>query len=355
MQKFWRPTYVTGMSNFDPTQQRGHASNSGRWKAYENSAPEAGLGTTVIDRADEQEARERLEMIERTARRFVRSYRMSDQTREDIVQDTAFDLLNQQKLLGLDSVSAAKLINVAVRAVAQRHIDPNVRHEDLTARALLKKVVAAEERRLGRELTSFEKKQHADDIRENVFEPGRRPGVDFWIENREFSIDKPVSNADGMTTTFGDLLTAEELDAPFASDDSSLADLVDGMSIKVRDTLVDGTGAEVSRLTASQVRKDAWNHLAHVSDAPQAMPGTFTKAERKAASAIVAAGGAAELARAWQLGDTGPAQDAALFAPFGDLDIRAQERVVDQLLRKPEYATELWESAADIAARPAAG
>ena len=347
-------------TSFDTTQKRGHAKNKGSWSAYENSDPENALEpayTLTATALARDEARETMAFIEMRAKRFARKYRFDDHTRAEIAQETALDLLVQQKLLGLDSTRSHKLINTAIRAVASRHIDPNVRHEDLTARYILKSIVAADYRETNVEKTSAEIKALADDIRMNQFAPGARPGEFFYLENRAQSTDRPLL-ADG-TMTFGDTLVHEDLEAPFSTDDSAMADLVDGLNMEVHTELEDGNGEFVERKTRAQVRAEAWNHFADASDAPRAYPGTLTKADgKKAVDAVTAyPGGVSKLCENWSLGESTDSDNAALFAPFGDLGIREQEQVVTQLESNPGYADELWNTAASIASRkaPAAG
>jgi hypothetical protein len=63
---------------------------------------------------------------------------------------------------------------------------------------------------------------------------------------------------------------------------------------------------------------------------------------------IVDSGGALAAARAWESGDS---DGVLLFAPFGDLDARQQQDVVDVFTSRPQYADDLWGSALTIATR----
>lgn len=316
----------------------------GQFAEKQHSAPEAGLQA-----AQDADVARALELIERSAAKFARRYNYSSETRQDIVQDTVYDLLNQQKLYGLDEAHQAKLVNVAVRAVAQRYINPNVRHEDLTALNLLKQMVHSREQETGVKMTSAKIRALADEIRLG-FPPGRRPGEMFWLENREFSLSMPVGEGG---TVYGDLLPASDVESPFAEDSSALADTVDALSIRPRDSLLDRDGNAVERVTPSQVRAEAWNHLSEVTGAPTVSRGQIPRVRAASLRAEAAArvGGISGLARAWQNGDTSPADDAVLFAPFGDLSMKQREAVTDALLRKSEYADDLWDSAVTIAAR----
>lgn len=328
--------YMTYMSTFDPAQHpRGHVNNPGGFSDKENSAPEGSLAVNT-----DVDVRSALAQIKMHARKYARRYRFSDSTREEIVQDTVLDLLAQQKRRGTASIDQPALLNAATRAVASRYIDPDAHHNDLTARRLLAKTVELEEAALGRPVTSKELAALADDVRLHAFNPGRRPHEDYYLGKPVYSLDFQVSETSGTTT--GDLLVHEEPERPFSIDGSSLADTVDALESR-----------EVSALS---VKRNAWNHIAGLSKAPHTHDGALNKADARSATAFAQAhgGGVAQLARDWQAGDTTEAQDRALFAAWGDPSMREREHIATALLRKPEYADELWASAVGIASRPLA-
>ena len=316
---------------------RGHVSNAGAFSDKVNSAPEAALAQWGSD----SDVRSALAQIEAHARKYARRYRFSDETREDVVQDTVLDLLAQQKRKGTASINQPALLNSATRAVASRYIDPDAHHSDLTARRLLAKTVELEEEALGRAVTDKERAALAADVRMGAFEPGRRPHKDFYLTQAVFSLDFQVGEKAGETT--GSLMASKTRDTPYATDESDLADTVDDLANH--------------RVTASAVKRDAWNHLAALSDAPRAGSGTVSKADAKAAQAAVSgtAGGAAALARDWLNGHTTNKQAGALFAAFPGSSILERTNIAAALLRNPQFADELWGSAIGIASRPAAG
>ncbi|PWJ61101.1 hypothetical protein B0H03_12039 [Rathayibacter iranicus NCPPB 2253 = VKM Ac-1602] len=360
------PTMTDWNADMHP---RGHPNNAGSFTTKQNTDPEAslnygagsltpqGAGSLLegtLTQTSERAARliddaVGVAAIQRAARRFAFRYQMSPDTRDDIAQDTIVDLLAQQRTNGLSALrDNPALLNAAARAVASRYLDPNVRHEDLTGRALLKKTRAEQEKELGRSMTSAEYKRLADHIRLTEFKPGRRPGAHYYLENRETSLSTPL----GEEFTFGDTLVAEETDAPFANDTSPLADIVDSLERKnTHGDLVLGDGTALPKHTRSSVKAEAWNHFADVSDAPKVQRGTLDAVRAKAAAAAVVShpGGVEQLARDWERGETTEAQDAALFAPFGDLSMSDRERAVGQLLRQPSYAEDLYGSALSIA------
>ena len=329
---------MTGMTAFNTlSHPRGHVSNAGGFSDKAHSAPETALNVPGSD----ADLRSALAQIQAHARKYARRYRFSDETREDVVQDTVLDLLAQQKRKGTASINQPALLNSATRAVASRYIDPDAQHIDLTARRLLAKTVELEEEALGRPVTEKERNALAADVRTGAFEPGHRPHDDFHLSRTVFSLDFQVGDKAGETT--GSLMSTKTLGNPYATDESELADTVDDLANH--------------RVAVSAVKRDAWNHLAWLTKAPQAGTGTVSKEDAKAARAAMAgtAGGAAALAREWLTSRTTGKQNATLFAAFPGTSILERTNIAAALLRNPEFADALWGSAIGIASRPAAG
>ncbi len=324
---------MADMSTFvESDHPRGHPRNAGAFTDKTHTAPE-----TTLDQ--DAEIREALTKIEKHARKYAARYRFDDSTREDIVQDTILDLLAQQKRHGTAKITQPALLNAATRAVASRYIDPEAHHIDLTARVLLNETVALEEEALGRPVTSRERITLADDLRMKVFNPSHRPHADFHETRRVISLDKIVTG--GVDTTLGDLIAIEEVDRPYATDTTDLADYVDGLDLH-----------DSRAMTAA--KRDVWNRLAAPNGIPTVTPGTLTRKAAATARGIIRnyPGGIPQLCRDWETGDSADTDNTALFAPFGDIGNTERARIVTHLLQQPAYAEDLWTSAASNASQP---
>lgn len=336
---------MTGMSYVEKDHPRGgNPYSRGEWTVKNNSAPDADLLERIngdvgdVDVTPERFAKA-LELIEDHANMYAYRYQLDPQSREDIVQDTVLDMLAQHKKGKVHALSELRLVNTATRAVASRYIDPTVHHSTLTARHLLKKTVELEEEALGRKVTDEELEFLADDLRMKVFNPRRRPAEDYWKSQRSFSMDFEI----GEGTTFADTLAAPDSRNSFAEDESELADAVEALESKAA--------------TKTAMKQNAWNLVAAESDTPKAVAGTASSNDsRKAVEAVRDyPGGVAALAKAWQAGTTSDKEDRALFAGFSGAGFEDQERIVDRLLAREEYADGLWRSSVSIASAPAAG
>lgn len=313
---------MPGMTYIETEHPR---TSTGQWTEKEHSAPEVQLGGDIT----RAEAEEMVAKVGEFARYYTRRYNMDESTREEIVQDTILDVLGQQRR-GAEHVLSHKFLNHATRAVASRYIDPNVHHTALTGRARLNARVDEEMQRLGRSLLPGEYDRLADEIRMS-FPPGRRPSPGYQYREYVASLDKAVGE-DG-DTTLGELIPAAEApEDSFATAATPAAAAVDAL--------------EEGSISAAEARKAAWVLVAQDAPEPRA---AAMKDDRPTRAYVAAAGGAAELARKWEQGLTTEEDDRHLFAPFGDIDADARERVVSVLVRRRDYADDLWGAAVDAA------
>lgn len=313
---------------------------TGRFGEQEHTGPEVTLALDT-DPFDSLQAREDASAAAATDRaRWAKLLRDSEraangyaarrgqwQDRDDIVGDTLLDIIGQQKR-GTNNLSDEAFVQHATRAVSQRYLDPHVHHTALTARKKYVDWVDQFMQDHGRMPSEAETKAKADEIR-LAAEPGRRPAEGFERKTVFKELDAPVGE-DGMTTR-GDLLAARDTASAFATDESEAANVYESIE----------KGGSYSKADA---RKNIWNILA--ADAPHVAVKTLSD-DRAHRAAVSEYGGPAAVARAWQNGDT--AEDdpvnAALFAPFGDLDEHSKGQVTDVLLRNSEHADRIWDSA----------
>lgn len=362
------PAYTTSVNTWKPeAHPRDHASNRGRFSAKETGAPEVGVGVATLDRPDRAptttedraDAIKALALLERAAKIFARRYNFTDETRQDLVQEALVELLESGVAGSVRAIiDNPRFATHVVKTAAARYVHarvrgdgPDVRGEDMKARALLRKAMDARELDQGRPMHSSEIRGLADEIRMELFAPGHRPKEDFYITDRHVSLDAPQGTSD---LSLADSLHAVDTRSPFAVDDSAIANLVDGLSLGKDDgdlTAADGT--RISRVTPGEVKGEAWNHFAAANDAPTAIPKSLTRRQGVDAGNVIGEyrGGLIQMCADWRSGETDERANSALFAPFGELTLRGQEKVVGQLLRFSAFAEHLHKSARLIAMR----
>jgi hypothetical protein len=269
-------------------------------------------------------------MRETTA--VARSYRLSEDTGEDVAQDAWIDLLTRSRDLSelIGEKGLLKLIGrtlVTRQSVGYQH---GMRHEDFQARRRLQEQEDLFREEHGRSMTPDELKAAANAIRMAQM-PGRRAKEDFYVQKSTASIDAPVGvSADGSVITIGDTLIAPEHDEWDEQEDAAASALHEFES---------GTVAHKAR-----VKAEVWRVVSIRTGAPNAIAQSVTSSEASShrKRAKHADGGVAGMARRWMEGLSTPAEDVALFAPFGDLDIRNQQLVAEVLDGHSAHADVLW-------------
>ncbi|WP_143015792.1 hypothetical protein [Microbacterium sp. 77mftsu3.1] len=317
---------------------------TGRFGAHANTIPEAAL-LTVDDLNAREDLRERGEDAVSVARQERQFYgevlsgvedaanmyatrRGQFNDRDDIVGDTIVDILAQQKR-GTKHINDGAFKQFTTRAVSSRYIDKDAHHTTLKGRRIFNERSEELMQELGRPLNPVERKALADEIRLS-FAPGNRPSVGFETKNVPISLDLPVGEIGD--TTLGDLLAADESGSSYATATSKAA--------AANDALEEG-----GSFKAADARKNIWNILAD-GNAPVVAIGSLSD-DRAHRAAVEEFGGPAAVALAWQNAETAeddPVNDA-LFAPFGNLSDKDREDVTSLLLRNPDYAAKVWDSA----------
>lgn len=208
-----------------------------------------------------------------------------------------------------------------------------------TAAALrkLNDQVAAEEQRLGRQVTGRERDAMAERIRAEMPDGSRAP-VGFQNQHH-----RPVST-DELTES--DQVRMHQWSEPM---DYSHAD--DEMTEPAEEVLnlMEAGG----RANQAQARKMAWDAVASQTGAPGVKKNCFKPSEATKLRATAAGmGGAGALAARVRDGSDGPGEADVLFAPFGGsqaMTADEQERAVGMLTRNPAYSDTLWDSAVSAA------
>lgn len=286
--------------------------------------------------------RESQQILTRTAAQITRSFRIDPTNAQDIVQDSWVHLLERDSRHGdiADRVTERAFLNLTARKYGNDYGNDarfGLRSEDFRARRELRAHAERFAAEKGRKMTPDEYAAAAGEIRMS-YKPGQRPKPDFYKEISQLSIDVTIS--DDGATTLGDTL---EAGAAVGFDHQE-----DAAASALHNLENNGTSKDA-------VRDDIWRIMSlRTAGAPQPVTGAVAASDAATHRRLVTrAGGAHKLALAWLDGDldeSGP-EAAALFAPFGDIDNKQRERVVDVLDAKPEYADRLWASGLAAASR----
>lgn len=328
---------MTQISTIAADRREAARESTGKFGEQVHSTPEVALATVEsieLDLARREAAREEreafakvLDGVERAANMYA-TRRGQWNDRDDIVGDTIVDIIGQQKR-GTTHITDEAFQQYSTRAVSSRYVDPNVHHTALKARRYFNEKTEEFLQEHGRSMTKAERTELADSIRLS-FPAGRRPAIGYETKATVASLDMQIGE-DG-STTLGDLIVAEEGGSGYATATTKAA--------AANDALED----ENSSYKAADARKNIWNLLAE--DGPKVAVKSIED-DRAHRALVEQFGGAAAVARAWQEGDT--AEDdpvnAALFAPFGALGDKDQERVTDVLVRNSAFAEKIWDSA----------
>lgn len=313
----------------------------GQFAAKNHSAPTDTLSDLVVETPKRSSAltteaiRESQQIMERTASQIVRSYRISSDTVDDIVQDSWVHLLERDGRHGDfdERATERKFLNLTARTLATRYGNDarfGLRSEDFAARRQLRAEQAQFSAANGRKMSPLETEALAGKIRME-FPAGARPKPDFFREISQISLDVPVSSVNGNATTLGDTI---EQDDALAFDD-----LEDEAAIALH-------AVENRIATKDDVRKDMWRIMSLRFDgAPQTVSGSLdARAVTNYRRLVNKSGGVHKVALNWLDGMASSEQEAALFAPFGDIDSRQRQLVVDVLDANPQFADRIWQS-----------
>ena len=270
-----------------------------------------------------------------TAATMASSFRIDPTNADDITQDAWVDLLRRNKELK-ELVTQKSLLRLVARTIANRDYtvggQHGLRHEDFQALRVLKEAEAAFKEEHGRPMTKNERETAADEIRLSM-PPGRRPKANYYIERGSISLDAPLGDDDG--STYGSTFVAEEQLGYDTQEDSAAESL---------HHVTEGA------ITKEDARRDIWRIVSIRNGAPAVRRDSVKPDTARAYRQLVArSGGAHALAQRFFDGLTSAEEDAALFAPFGDIDVNARDRACEVLDGHPAYADQLWSQALESA------
>ena len=201
-----------------------------------------------------------------------------------------------------------------------------------------KSLIAVKEEQLRRGLTGAEKDRLAQHIYDTW--PGdkrRRPPRDFvaqWENSRDTSMNAMVGED-------GDTEIADYLTPPVASSESDYFARTESQPFE--SVLADVGGVPEGTDYAS--KSQLLDALCMKNGAPRIQPGTISRGTMRKHVALMSQEGVEAAIRDWEYGDDTPRTEA-LFAPWGATTVDEKDAIVDTLTEHPEYATDLWRTAA---------
>lgn len=271
---------------------------------------------------------------------YYASSRGQMQDKDDIVGETIVDIYSQM-VRGAKHYDQPAFIHAATRAKSYNLLAKGIHHSGFTARGMYKAAIDEATQERGHELSTKEKEQIAEQIR--LSHPAsRRPTKGYHRFTEVLSLDATLDGTDDVT--LGHTIADIDRTSPFATSTSKAAAYVEALE------------DEKSSIKARDVRKNLWNILTDDGRKAPKVAVMSVKDDRAHRKAIDEFGGPLAIARAWELGDLGEDDAAvvALFAPFGDIDAKAQEKVISLITFKPELAEQVWDSAMTSATDQAA-
>lgn len=252
---------------------------------------------------------------------------------DDIAQETVLRVLEaQQKGRAIDN--QRQFINSTAANVTVRSTSNVFQAENRRAYREFEEKRTAMEQRENRSLTQVEQDEIAQGVLDNWHDPRHKPSKDFRTPHTiHTSLDKTIGDGD---MTLGSGLVAPE---------SSNNYVKPGSFMDQAETHLDAKGSAHK----AEAKRLAWNAVAERADIPVVESGTLSQRQVTKYRAALKNNGVADAYRGWSNG-VDDQQTEALFAPFGDLNIRDQEKVVSLLERfDDDRAQVMWESAVGYA------
>ena len=313
----------------------------GQFATRDNTEPREALtaGRPHASRVTVEAIRASQRTLERTARSITSSYRIDPENADDIVQDSWVHLLERAERHDdlADRLDEKAFLGLVARKYGNDYGNDarfGLRHEDFRARRMLRARLADLEAE-GTHLNKTQIEQLAGQIRMS-FPPGRRPKPDYYVEFSQLSLDAPVGGVDGEDT-LGSILVAETEDEGDETEQAAARAL---------------HYLEVGDKSVADTRKQMWGILTSRNPGtPQPVIGCITRrAANRARDIVTQGGGVHALAMKWLDGHASKDEDAALFAPFGQLDASGRNKVVDAIDEFDSRAELTWRSALSAAA-----
>jgi hypothetical protein len=261
---------------------------------------------------------------------------------DDIAQETIARVLEHVKK-GNNVTDFRQLVSSTAANVTVRSTENQFRAEDRKAYRIFDGYRTTAQQKLNRNLTQVEEDVLAQKVLDEWDKPRHRPSKDFRTPRTiDASLDKSyMSEENDGGRTLGSSLVAPERSGNYIEPDSFM---------DRAHTALETTGAAYK----AEAKRLAWNAIAERADAPLAQQASLSQRQvtkhRGAMDAYAKVGDklrdpVVAACKDWSKGDENEATEA-MFAPFGNLNIDDQEKVVEMFERFGEgRAQTMWESA----------
>lgn len=330
-----------------------HPRNKGKFTdKIQSEATNVSLGTVQGSRLEDYTSPEKfVEMAVSSAAHWSRIYGLEGQngakksnhvSNEDVAQETIARVLEHVKK-GNKVTDFRQFVNSTAANVAVRSTENVFRADDRKAYRIFTAERTAAEHLLNRSLTQVEQDKIAQKVLDEWEDRRHKPSKDFRTPRTvDTSLDKNYMGDDNDGRTLGAGLAAPESSGHYIEPDSFM-----DRAHSALETTGAAHKAEAKRL--------AWNAIAERADVPLALQSSLSQRqvtkhrsvmgayakndEEKPRDPVMAA------CRDWS-NDRDNEATEAMFAPFGQLNIQDQEKVVEMFERFGEGRAQImWESA----------
>lgn len=242
----------------------------------------------------------------------------NDKDLDDLAQATVLAFLERVNK-GADITDRRQMINSIAANQTVRATANVFRAEDRRAYREFTAKVEELEAVLERSLTQVEQDKVAEQVLADWHDPRHKPSKDFRTPHTvDASLDRTFGDGDGVESTLGATLVNPENSGHYIEPDSYM---------DRAHTAMEQTGAAHK----AEMKRLGYNALAQGTGTPLAIEGSLSQRQvtKHRGEIKKLGGGVIEACKMWSHGDDTPEINAALFAPFGDLDMDAQEKVVE--------------------------
>lgn len=241
----------------------------------------------------------------------------NDKDLDDLAQATIVSFLERVNK-GTPIADRRQMINSIAANQTVRATSNVFRAEDRRAYREFTKKKEALEGVLNRSLTQVEQDEVAQQVLNEWHDPRHKPSKDFRTPHTvDASLDRTFGDGDGVESTLGATLVNPENSGHYIEPNSFMDRAHNAME-------------ETGAAHKAEMKRLGYNALAEGTGTPLAIEASLSQRQvtkhRNAMKDL--GGGVVEACKLWSLGEDSEAVNAALFAPFGDLDIQDQNKVV---------------------------
>ncbi|QOD05898.1 hypothetical protein [Pseudarthrobacter sp. BIM B-2242] len=265
-------------------------------------------------------------------------YRQKDKSNtmglDDIAQEAVVQVLKHVQS-GKPITNFRQLVNSVTANVTVRATANKFKAEDRLAYRILEKKRQRMTEEVGRSLTQKEDDVLAQEVLDEWHDDRHKPSKEFrtpWTVDR--SLDATFGEDGGVESTLGATLVSPESSGHYIAPDSYMDRAMGALET---------TGAAKK----AEARRLAWNAIAERAEVPLSRAGSLSQRQVTKHRGVIDKhdGGVLAACRDWSNNVDNEAT-AALFAPFGELSVDDQDKVVTMLERLgADKADDMWANA----------